>query len=65
MRVKVTPTSLNQAISAVGSLETLPSRTTLPLASMTQMHESSKDAFAEMDAVRIFREGIPVAERKY
>jgi hypothetical protein len=43
MRVKITPTSLNQAINAVGSLETLPSRTTLPLASMTQMHESSKD----------------------
>ena len=37
MGVKVAPTSLNQAISAVASLETLPSRATLPLASMTQM----------------------------
>jgi hypothetical protein len=34
---------LNQAISAVGSLEPLPSRTTLPLATMTYMRESSKD----------------------
>jgi hypothetical protein len=43
IRSTAKPSDRNQAISASGSLATLPSRTILPVASTTQMLELSKD----------------------
>jgi hypothetical protein len=39
----LTPSDPNQAINASGSLATLPSRTILPVASITQTLEASND----------------------